>query len=422
MSSRGLRIDIEAVDNASSEIKAVGVNLGQLSSALSDSERAQLASVAAAQQLRQAQQNLSSAVKTYGADSREAADALREFNNAQANVKSLQTELGESTRQTSLSMKDMTVALSGVATSAFSLYSAYDRVQDMQVSVDRANLQVSTSANSLNKSETALAAAIEKYGVNSDEAAQKTEDLKVAQERYQVAVANAEKYQGDMNDAIMQSALQVVPTAITMVDSLSRVWKNFPDMSALLTNLNTKIASVGSTAKIAALSVGALGAGFAIGSVIAEFTKGMSDVDRFLIGVAIPALTAAAVAAMVFWGALSAGTAIPIILGSIAVALPTMYSLISGGGSSEPVGFKTSEELRYPAYGSGAVVDSPVLAWVGEGGQQEIVSPTPLLRQVVREESGGRGGNVYNFDFTVQGNVDKSTADYIYRKIKGGIQ
>ncbi len=31
-----------------------------------------------------------------------------------------------------------------------------------------------------------------------------------------------------------QAALQVIPTSITMVDSLSKAWKNFPDVSALL--------------------------------------------------------------------------------------------------------------------------------------------------------------------------------------------
>jgi chromosome segregation ATPase len=184
--SNSVQIRIDAQNNASPEIAKVGNSLNGLDSSLrqtsqqttslaqsmqmlttetastvpplNSSEQAQLANILASQQLKTAQellnnanQNLNRTIKEYGADSKEAAQALRDVNTAQATVKDMQTQLGVSTQQTSFNMKELTVSLSGVATSAFSLYSAYDRVQDMQVAVDRANLQVSTSANSLTK-------------------------------------------------------------------------------------------------------------------------------------------------------------------------------------------------------------------------------------------------------------------------------
>lgn len=57
------------------------------------------------------------------------------------------------------------------------------------------------------------------------------------------------------------------------------------------------------------------------------------------------------------------------------------------------------------AYASGGFVRARPggqVARLGEGGQDEIVSPVPMLREIVRTESGGGGGDVY---ITVQGNV-----------------
>lgn len=45
-----------------------------------------------------------------------------------------------------------------------------------------------------------------------------------------------------------------------------------------------------------------------------------------------------------------------------------------------------------PFLAKGGVIDQPTLAMVGEGNDREIVSPDRLLRQIVREESGGVGG------------------------------
>ena len=65
------------------------------------------------------------------------------------NVETATEQVTKTQEKASLSMKDTVVAFSGVATSAFSLYNAYDNVVDMQVSVDKANLAVKSSLNSV---------------------------------------------------------------------------------------------------------------------------------------------------------------------------------------------------------------------------------------------------------------------------------
>jgi TP901 family phage tail tape measure protein len=56
---------------------------------------------------------------------------------------------------------------------------------------------------------------------------------------------------------------------------------------------------------------------------------------------------------------------------------------------------------QIPMLANGGVINSPTLAMVGEGGEREIVTPDRLLRQIVREESGGQGvtieQNFYGF-------------------------
>ncbi|MGB9774865.1 MAG: hypothetical protein ACPL4I_12780, partial [Bacteroidota bacterium] len=136
-------------------------------------------------------------------------------------------EAGERSRKLEASTRDLITGFSGVATSAFALYSAIDRVQDMQVSLDRANLAVKSSLNAVEDAQTRYNAAVEKYGADSEQAQAAAKDLQLAQERYQVAVERAEMLQGNLNEAMVQSALTVIPTLITMVDSGAKAFQSF---------------------------------------------------------------------------------------------------------------------------------------------------------------------------------------------------
>jgi hypothetical protein len=260
----------------------------QYNDALSASETAQLENVQAANQLKDAQdnlktasKNLSDAVREYGTTSTEATAALREYNSAQKEVDSISQQLGKSQRDIGASVKDLVVGFSGVATSAFALYNAYDNVKDMEVSLDRANLQVQSSANSLTDAQNrqvkaggeleaaheALAQAIENYGENSAQAAKaqgvldaaitkykgSCSDVEVAQERYNVSVERADMVQGNLNETMVRSALTVIPSLITMVSNLSSIYdklKGSSDGAATsVGGLNTNLGTTTTTAQ-----------------------------------------------------------------------------------------------------------------------------------------------------------------------------
>jgi hypothetical protein len=292
------------------------------------------------------------------------------------------------------SSKDLMTGFSGVATSAFSLYNAYDRVADMQVSVDRANLQVKTSTNTLEdakrrvtsastafeKAEKEAAEAMATSGSNSEAYAkamakvEKTSnDLKAAQddsvlaeERLSVATERAEMIQGNMNEAMVQSVLQIIPTSITMVDSLSKTWKNFPDVTKLLGNIGTKIGDIGSTAKTAALGVGAFVGGF----LIADAIFGAIPEDMRAIAGAITATIAAIVAATIAWmafhGTMTVGVAVPIILAAVGVGI---------------AGIKAAVGMA-----SGGIIREPTLILAGEAGP-EVYTPLSRYESMLSEMS-----------------------------------
>jgi phage-related protein len=157
-------------------------------------------------------------------------EASKTLENVGKNVKQLGEEVeevGSQTRKTKASARDLITGFSGLATSAFALYNAFDRVETSQVALDRANLQVKASLNAVEDAQRRYNAVVEKYGADSEQAQAAAKDLQLAQERYQIACEKANIAQGNVNQAIMHMALSVVPTLVTMVDSGVKAFQSF---------------------------------------------------------------------------------------------------------------------------------------------------------------------------------------------------
>jgi hypothetical protein len=400
--SQQLEIHIKAVDDASKTVveasktvassmktmedankrvvdssRQVSDSAHDVASSLSESERAQLDNVSAGQQLETMQKkvetskrSLNVAVREHGVASEEATMALREYNAAQSEAASLSQQLGGRIQETTKSTKDLVTGFSGVATSAFSLYSAYDRVGDAQLKVDRTNVTVKSSLAGVENAQKRLNDALSKYGPDSEEAKDAARDLGIAQDRYQVAADNAENAQENLNNTVIQGALQVVPTAITMVDNLSKTWKNFPDMSGMLKNLSGNVAGVGISAKTAALGVGAFVGGF----LVADTLLGAVPEDMRAIAGALMATIAAIVAATIAWmafhGTMTVGVAVPIILAAVGAGIAGVKAAVS--------------------MAEGGVIREPTLVLAGEAGP-EIYAPLDRFEDMV----GGAGRTQY---------------------------
>ena len=247
MARQEIEIGLTAVDEASDVIAAASKRISdscqqvtdsqkELSAAvegslppLSEAEQAQMNNASSAIQLnsaqvslRDAQKNLNGAITEYGANSTQAAAALRDLNAAQANVTTLQAQVGETTKQNEVSMRSFTTGISGVATASFSLYGAYDRVNESEISLDRSNLMVKSSTKAVEDAHRAVSDAIAKHGINSQEAKSAEDALSIAEDRLTLANERSQQAQENVNKSIMSAALQIIPTSITMVDSLSQ--------------------------------------------------------------------------------------------------------------------------------------------------------------------------------------------------------
>jgi hypothetical protein len=328
---------------------------------LSNSEQGQLENAGTAlqlktaeQDLRDAQENLNGAIRGYGTNSKEAAAALRDFNSAQANVASLQTQVGATTEQSTASMRSFATGLSGAATASFSLYSAIDRIEQSQIRADRANLMVHSSTKAVEDAQRALSDAVAKYGPASDEAQAASERYSIAQERLAISHDQADQAQQNVSQAILASALQVIPTSIAMIDSLSKAWNNFPDVSGLLTKISTRVADVGISAKTAAIGVAAFMGGFLIAdTLLSAIPEDMRKIAGALTA-SIAAIVAATIAWMAFHGTMTIGVAVPIILAAVGVGIAGVKAAV--------------------AMAEGGVVNRPTLILAGEAGP-EIVEP-----------------------------------------------
>jgi hypothetical protein len=351
----------ESLNEVSNSQNGVAQSTEETINPLSNSERVQLENAGSAlqlkvaeQDLRDAQDNLNNAIRGYGTNSKEAAAALRDLNSAQSNVSSLQAQVGATTEQSTASMRSFTTGISGVATASFSLYGAYDRINESEISLDRSNLMVKTSTKSVEDAQRSLSTAIAEHGVNSQEATTASDSLSIAQDRLVLANERAQQAQENVNKSIMSAALQVIPTSITMVDSLARAWKNFPDVSALLTKISGGVANVGISAKSAAIGVAAFMGGFLIAdTLLSAIPEDMRKIAGALTA-SIAAIVAATIAWMAFHGTMTIGVAVPIILAAVGVGIAGVKAAV--------------------AMAEGGVVDKPTYALIGEAGP-EIVMP-----------------------------------------------
>lgn len=181
--------------------------------------------------------------------------ASDKIQNSVGSVQKLNTDLHKSNEKVELSSKQVALAFNNIATSGFALYNAVDRVMDMQVAVDRANLAVKTSLNAVEDAQRRYNAVLDKYGPASDQAQAASADLQLAQERYQVATERASMLQGNLNEAMIQSAMTVIPSLITMISSLSTITDSWHKVQKLA---NQALDAIGGPVTLAIIGITAL--------------------------------------------------------------------------------------------------------------------------------------------------------------------
>jgi hypothetical protein len=145
------------------------------------------------------------------------------MSSAANNATSSMNKITDGAKKVSLSTKEIVTSISGVVTSAVAMVYSFKDIQDMQLQVDRANTQVKVSTESVERAQNALTAAVAKYGAGSAEAINAQDALTIANEQLANAQERVKQAQENMSERMVMFALSVVPSAITMASSLSKV-------------------------------------------------------------------------------------------------------------------------------------------------------------------------------------------------------
>jgi hypothetical protein len=374
-------------------------------------------------------------------------------------------------KKVELSSKQVALAVNNVATSGFAMYNAIDRVVDMQVSVDRANLQVKTSLNAVEDAQTRYNKVIEKYGPVSAEAQASQKDLQLAQERYGVAVERADMIQGNMNEVMIQSALTVIPSLITMITSVSTltagwtaVTKGVSAAMAFLSANPIILVITGIALLIAGIiyayenckpfrdlinTIGAylqgafLAAWNAVSGAVSWFNTNViqpvsSALSWFWNNILMPLSTFLVGTLLAQWNLLANGWSwaynhlikpvfdalswaynnilkpIADFLGAITSAAQGAINAVTGVGKAAGPLSIPGMPISYPGRAKGGIVTSPEVALIGEAGPEAII---PLSGSYM---PGGLGTtiNINSPLVYIQGSADERTADLAVKKVE----
>jgi hypothetical protein len=157
----------------------------------------------------------------------EASDVINQVagnvQNANSQITNSTNQVTDATESASASVRDTALGFNNMATAGMGLYMSIERVENSQVMLDRANLNVERSTLAVNNAQDAYNKAVAKFGADSPQAQAALEKLKVAQDALQVSQERQEMAQRNLNNTMMMSALTVIPSLITMVTSIATV-------------------------------------------------------------------------------------------------------------------------------------------------------------------------------------------------------
>lgn len=181
--------------------------------------------------------------------------------------------LDATTQQSSKSSTDQILAINSLAMAGANLYMSFERVENSQVALDRANLNVQKSTNSLTSAQNSYNDAVEKYGSDSKEAKDASARLATAYDSLTVAQERADMAQRNFNNTVLTSTLTVIPSLIAMGTQAYKMYENW---AAKATAARDAQAALNETTMATSSGASTLTSGLgALGGAIAAVTAGI---------------------------------------------------------------------------------------------------------------------------------------------------
>ncbi|MGD0496092.1 MAG: hypothetical protein ABSB28_08625 [Candidatus Bathyarchaeia archaeon] len=204
-------------------------------------------------------------------------DDWNQVNGAGQNLKKTQEDMQSSTSDTAMSMNRL-------AQSGANLFISFERVENAQVMVDRANLMVQRSTQTCEKAQTAYNDAVAKYGPNSAEAKAALDRLAIAQEAVVVSQERADMSARNFNNTIMSSALMVIPSFISIIGTVNSL---LPETTAETFSLGAAIDFATGPIGLAIIAVSAMTAALVlIPGAMDAVVNAFETAGNFFVGIA----------------------------------------------------------------------------------------------------------------------------------------
>lgn len=178
--------------------------------------------------------------------------------------------VAKATDRVAISSKSTLMAINNVATGAMGLYSAYDRVNDAMIAVDAANLKVDRSEQSLATAQANLNRLLDSGTASAEQIALAENQVKIATDAVELAHARAADANERLNEIMILSATQVVPSVITMLGSAKTAYGGLKDMMGgvgMASTTAAKTVGTASTGMMASFAGIAASAGAALAGI-----------------------------------------------------------------------------------------------------------------------------------------------------------
>ena len=154
-------------------------------------------------------------------------------------IEQAQAQVAQAQRRVTLGFREQVTAAVGMATAGYSLYAIYDRISTQQRILAELQVSYQSAMAGLQRAQITYNRAVERYGEASAEAQAALARLQAYQERVAVYQVKLKEYQDNVNEAIVEGAMQAIPSMMLMMSQLRQVMAGF-NLTTRLTTLSVR--------------------------------------------------------------------------------------------------------------------------------------------------------------------------------------
>jgi hypothetical protein len=144
-------------------------------------------------------------------------------NQANAEIEDSSSSMTSTLQSANAGVTNTALGFNNMATSGMGLYMGINNIENAQVSLDRAHVNVQKSTNAVTDAQNKYNDAVAKYGPNSKEAQDALAKLNTAHDALTVAQERADEAQRNYNNTVAFSVMSIIPSLITGFTSVMAI-------------------------------------------------------------------------------------------------------------------------------------------------------------------------------------------------------